>query len=103
MYNHFKTTQQMKTANEIYNLHLEAFKAGLIQVNTSSPKFKTANEVRDYLLNGGVIPALFIRTSEVMSVTEQVFMFSILSFSSDRMELKFKRAFIGAIGRLSIS
>lgn len=88
-------------ANEILAKHLQAFKNGEIKISSVSPKFQTSKEVLEYLQKGEILPALFNTCAEkTVSITEQMFLYSILKFSSDRIEKKFSNAFIKAVNQL---
>ena len=93
----------MKTAAEIYNLHLEAFKAGRIQIDSINPKFVNKSDLVTYLQNGEILPIMFNKSVEYsQSITEQMFIYSILRFSSVRTENKCRVKFIIALSQLGI-
>jgi len=94
----------MKTAIEIFNAHLEAFTKGEIKINTISPQFTNSEEVKQYLLGGGVLPVLMNKAIEnSQSITEQMFIYNILKFSSERTEKKCKTVFLNALKQLGIN
>jgi len=93
----------MKTATEIYNSHLEAFRGGLICIDTVSPKFKDKASIKAYLIEGGILPVLFNKSIEAsQSIYNQFAIYSGLSFTKDS-EAKFKKVFIGALNQLGIN
>lgn len=88
---------------QIFEKHLTAFKAGQIKINSENPKFKDKNEVKTFLEGGGIIPALFNEAViHSVSMTEQMFLYTLNSFSSERIEKKLKTAFVKALKQIGI-
>lgn len=91
-------------ASEIFEAHLQAFKKGEIKIDSVSPKFKSATEVKESLERGEILPILFNTCIEkTVSITSQIFVYSILKFSSERTEKQVKAAFIKALNQLGIN
>ena len=92
------------TANEIFENHFKAFQNKDFNIFTESPKFKTANEVRQFLINGSILPALWNKTSEnSLSIANQMGLNALLDFSSEKQKSQFRKVFINALKQLNIN
>lgn len=89
-------------ANEIWINHLEAFKTGSIGIDSESPKFDNIQQATDFLVNGGISPALFNVCVEQLSVYNQIGLYSLLNFSSKTAENTVKKQFIRCLNRMNI-
>jgi hypothetical protein len=89
-------------AIEIWNNHLTQFSQSKFSI-LDKPTVKTKNELIENLKNGVVSPQLFFEcVSRTQSIMEQMFLTSILKFSSQRCEEKTKKLFLKTLKDLGI-
>ena len=88
----------------IYNNHLEAFQAKKFDIFTETPKVLNSAELKAKLETGEIMPKFFFAVLEnTLSVSQQMFFHTILKFSSDRMEVKFKALFLQTLAKIGIN
>jgi hypothetical protein len=89
-------------AIEIWSNHLSQFSENKFSI-LDKPKVSSKNELIEKLKSGSVSPQLFFEcVSRTQSVMEQMFITSILKFSSQRCEEKTKKLFLKTLKDLGI-
>jgi len=89
-------------AIEIWNNHLVKFSKNEFSI-LDKPKVSSKNELIENLKIGVVSPQLFFEcVSRTQSIMEQMFLSSILKFSSKRCEDKTKKLFVKTLKDLGI-
>lgn len=89
----------MKTADEIFDLH----KAESPTVGYNKPRqFAKLEDIRDFLLQGGIIPILWTESVSRLPMADQIWLATDSQLPPHR-ERKLKRVFTNALKEIGIS
>lgn len=86
---------------KIYQAHMDAFKEGKMPYQPGVRRFKSKQAVADAVRSGEIIPEIWKEVAlHVLSTTQVIGLYSLLSFSSPKAEAKFKESFAACIENL---
>lgn len=91
----------MDLIESIWQNHLSVLKAGNMDYNPKGRRFASKQEVAAAIRNGEIIPEIWKEVAHhTLGPAQIIGMHSLLSFSSPKVEAKFKASFIACIENL---